>query len=509
MSGVNCNLYHLFAERFPAAASPCIETADGVSISYGEFDTGVSRYASALTSLGVAVGDRIAVQVPKSPQALMLYLACLRAGFVYLPLNTGYTRRELDYFVADAEPAAIVCAPDEEALSAVARERAVSHLLSLDADGSGSLGELAAGASDHFQTVFRAADDLAAILYTSGTTGQPKGAMLSHRNLYSNAEALVATWAFTSDDVLLHALPLFHTHGLFVACHCALYAGARMILLPRFDAAQVASLMSRASVLMGVPTFYVRLLLLPDFGREQARSVRLFVSGSAPLLPQTFDEFKARTGHAILERYGMTETGMNTSNPLDGERRAGTVGRPLPGVEVRVTGDDGRTLPVGQVGGVELRGPNVFVGYWRNPVKTATAFTADGWFRSGDLGRIDDDGYLAIVGRGKDLIISGGFNVYPKEVELCIDQIEGVEESAVVGVPHTDFGEAVTAVVVRRARGSGTPDEAGVLAALRIQLAAYKLPKRIHFVDELPRNAMGKVQKNLIRDRLAAGASDG
>ena len=492
------NLYDLLECRFPAPESPCIERADGSIVDYGSLAAGAARFAGWLTRAGARPGDRIAVQVPKTAEAVMLYLGALRAGLAYLPLNTGYTRRELDYFIADAEPAVVVSSSPGSDLAAAARAHEVVTVAELDAEGGGSLAEGAAGLPEDYPTVARASDDLAAILYTSGTTGQPKGAMLTHANLASNALALIGAWGFSGADVLLHALPLFHTHGLFVACHCVLGAGARMILLPRFDAEDVAARMPAATVFMGVPTFYTRLLALPDFGPAECRNVRLFVSGSAPMLTQTHAEWRERTGHTVLERYGMTETGMNTSNPLDGERRPGTVGPPLPGVEVRIAGEDGGLLGSGEVGGIELKGPNVFKGYWRNPEKTAAEFTADGWFRSGDLGRIDDDGYLSIVGRGKDLIISGGFNVYPKEVELCLDKLPGVLESAVIGVPHPDFGEAVTAVIV--ADGEA-PAEQAVIAALRSELAAYKVPKRVHVVEELPRNSMGKVQKNVLRDR--------
>ena len=497
------NIYEFLQARFGDPGRTCMQTADGSVLSYAEVDAGAAHYAGCLAGLGVQPGDRVAVQVPKSPQALLLYLGCVRAGAVYLPLNTGYTRRELDYFVADAEPSVVVHTPDDGVLAQVARERGVGHVLTLGADGDGSLASDAADTPAGFATVPRAADDLAAILYTSGTTGQPKGAMLTHRNLSSNTEALTTSWGFGSNDVLLHALPLFHTHGLFVACHCALASGASMILLPRFDASEVCGLLPHATVMMGVPTFYTRLLAEARFGREICTGMRLFVSGSAPMLTSTHEEFAERSGHTILERYGMTETGMNTSNPLHGARRPGTVGPPLPGVEVRIVGDDGETLGAGEVGGIELKGPNVFHGYWRMPHKTAAEFTADGWFRSGDLGRIDEDGYLSIVGRGKDLVISGGFNVYPKEVELCVDRLPGVLESAVIGIAHPDFGEAVTAVVV--AEAGAAADEAGVIAALRHELAAYKVPKRVHFVAELPRNAMGKVQKNVLRERYSGG----
>jgi malonyl-CoA/methylmalonyl-CoA synthetase len=429
---------------------------------------------------------------------VFLYLACLRLGAVYLPLNTAYTLAELDYFFGDAEPAAIVCDPERaSAIGGLAGARR-AKLFTLDAAGRGSLSDAARAAPAGFATVTRSAGDLAAILYTSGTTGRAKGATLSHGNLASNALTLRGAWGFTGADALLHMLPIYHTHGLFVAINTTLLAGARMIWLPRFDPDQVIAALPRASAVMGVPTHYVRLLGRSDFTREVARDVRLFISGSAPLLEETFGEFEARTGQRILERYGMTETGMNASNPLHGERRAGTVGPPLPGVELRVADDSGRVLPAGATGVLEVRGPNVFQGYWRLPEKTREEFREDGFFITGDIARIDRDGYVTIVGRAKDLIISGGLNIYPKEIEAVIDAQEGVAESAVIGVPHPDFGEGVLAVVKRRP-GSAGPDAEEIIAATRAQLAAFKTPKRVVFVDDLRRNSMGKVQKTLLR----------
>jgi malonyl-CoA/methylmalonyl-CoA synthetase len=441
----------------------------------------------------------VAVQVDKHWQVLPLYLGCLRAGLAYLPLNTGYQKAELEYFFADAEPRVVVCSP--ERLGIVATLARGATVLTLDAKG-GELFDRAQGQPDTFATVPRASDDLASILYTSGTTGRSKGAMLTHRNLASNALALVDAWRFTRGDVLLHALPIYHIHGLFVALHCALLSASRVLWLPRFDAREVLAHLPNASVMMGVPTFYSRLLAEPALAPSVCANVRLFVSGSAPLLPETFRAWEARTGQRILERYGMTETGMNASNPLDGERVPGTVGPPLPGVAIRVVGEGDRPCPAGTIGEIQVRGPNVCRGYWRKDDKTAEAFTADGWFRTGDLGTFDARGYLAIVGREKDMIISGGLNVYPKEIEERIDAMDGVEESAVVGAPDADFGEAVVAFVV--ARPGHALSEAGIVAALKEEIAGYKCPKRVLFVTELPRNAMGKVQKNLLRDRLVA-----
>ena len=496
---MNANLYALLrAHVDDRGGEPCILIPDGPVIRYDQLDALSARIAHALTDAGCRPGDRVAVQVDKCWEALALYLACLRAGLVFLPLNTGYQKGELAYFFGDAEPRAVVCRPESAAI--VASIRPECETLTLG-PGAGSVLERAAGRPESFDTVVSKADDLAAILYTSGTTGRAKGAMLTHRNLASNALALVSTWGFTRRDVLLHALPIYHVHGLFVACHCALLSGSRMLWLPKFDPREVRSLLPRASVMMGVPTFYTRLLADESFGAADCRSVRLFVSGSAPLLAETFDAFRDRTGHTILERYGMSETGMNTSNPLDGERIAGTVGPALPGVSVRVVGENGAPSGAGEIGGIEVKGPNVFPGYWRMPEKTREAFTADGYFRTGDVGLLLMNGYLRLVGRAKDLVITGGLNVYPKEVEEKIDALPGVVESAVIGVPDADFGEAVTAVVVG-ADGHGLT-ESGVITSLKGEIASFKVPKRVYFVDDLPRNAMGKVQKNLLREKYS------
>jgi malonyl-CoA/methylmalonyl-CoA synthetase len=495
---------HLMTGLLPPghpAERPCLITPGGPDYSYSEVRLLSARYAAALESLGVKPGDRVAAQVEKSPEALFLYLGCVRAGAVFLPLNPAYTLSEVAYFVGDARPALIVGDParrDELGEIAKANDARVE---ALGADGRGSLADAVAGQSGAWSDIDRRPDDLAAILYTSGTTGRSKGAMLTHANLRSNAEVLVETWRFTSSDVLIHALPIFHTHGLFVATNVSLVSGATMIFLPKFDPREVLSLLPRATALMGVPTFYTRLLDQPGLTLEACAHIRLFVSGSAPLLAETHRSFSERTGHAILERYGMTETSMNTSNPYNGERVAGSVGFPLRGIDVRVTDpESGRELAAGEIGMIEIRGPNVFAGYWQMPEKTREEFRSGGFFISGDLGRIDERGYLWIVGRGKDIVISGGFNVYPKEVELEIDALPGVTESAVIGLPHRDFGEAVTAVVV--GSGTNTPGEAEVIAALRARLAGYKLPKRVVFVDALPRNTMAKVQKNVLRERF-------
>ncbi|MCK0198683.1 malonyl-CoA synthase [Ancylobacter sp. 6x-1] len=495
------HLFDLIRARIADPARPFIETAEGEVLTYADMLARSARYAGAFAALGVTPGDRVALQVEKSVEAVFAYLGAVRAGAVFLPLNTAYTPAEIGYFLGDAEPKIFVCDPAQHAaLAPIARGAGVAQVLTLDGAGQGTLRVAADGAAPQFTDAERGADDLAALLYTSGTTGRSKGAMLTHGNLASNAATLVEHWRFSADDVLIHALPIFHTHGLFVAINVTLLAGASMIFLPKFDARQVLALMGRASVLMGVPTFYTRLLSLPGLTREASAGMRLFISGSAPLLAETHRAWQDATGHAILERYGMTETNMITSNPHDGTRVPGTVGMPLPGVSVKVTDPDtGRELIAGAIGMIEVKGPNVFSGYWRMPEKTA-AELREGWFVTGDLGQIDLDGRVQIVGRGKDLVITGGFNVYPKEIETEIDAIDGVVESAVIGVPHADFGEGVTAVVVMS--DGATLTEADVQAALAPKLAKFKLPKRVLFVEELPRNAMGKVQKNLLRDRF-------
>ena len=502
------SLYTLIAHSFPDDRRlVAIEAPDRANLgkgfrsswSFADLESNAARYASLIADLGLKRGDRVAVQVEKSPEALFLYLACLRGGFVFLPMNTAYRTDEVDYLVGNAEPSLMVCDPArEEEMLVIARKYGGMQVLTLDGLGRGSFGEAAGRVRDAHPPVDCASTDLAAILYTSGTTGKPKGAMLSHGNLAANGLALRDAWAFTEHDVLLHALPIFHAHGLFVACHTALLSGARMIWLARFDSDQVIRHLPEASVFMGVPTFYTRLLDNPAFTRDVVAHMRLFTSGSAPLLAETFDEFKARTGLAILERYGMTETGMNTSNPYEGERRAGTVGFPLPGVEVRVMTDEGAECATGEIGDLQVRGQNVFSGYWRMPEKTTEEFAEGGWFRTGDVAMIDADGYVHLVGRAKDLIISGGFNVYPKEIEGLIDDMPEVLESAIVGVPHRDFGEAGIAVVVLN-KGASL-DEDTLLGRLKETVANYKVPKHAAFVESLPRNTMGKVQKNLLRE---------
>ncbi|MFO1207689.1 MAG: AMP-binding protein [Amaricoccus sp.] len=489
------NLFARLAAGFPADTSRVfLETADGTARTFGQLLDEAARIAALLAAAGAGPGERVVVQAEKSVAGIPLYLGALQAGAVYVPLNPAYTPAEVAHFLADAEPAVLVCDPAAEPALAPLAGRA--RVFTMAPDGSGTLTAAAAAQTPADAVAERADGDLAAILYTSGTTGRSKGAMLTGSNLWSNATTLHKAWGFRPDDVLIHALPIFHTHGLFVALNLMLLNGGRMIFLPKFDADTVIGLLPKATVLMGVPTFYTRMLSSPRLTREAASGMRLFVSGSAPLLAATHADFEARTGHRILERYGMTETNMTASNPLDGERRAGTVGPALPGIAVRLRSPEGAEIPPGETGVLEVKGPNVFKGYWRMPDKTAEEFR-DGWFVTGDLARIAPDGYVTIVGRAKDLIISGGLNVYPKEIESAIDALPGVTESAVIGVPHPDFGEAVVAVL------TATADPGDVAAALRDRLAAFKLPKHVAVVDELPRNAMGKVQKNLLRDRYA------
>ncbi len=495
------NLYARFEGVFEANATRvAIRSPDGaIALTYGDLSRGAARYANALAALGVEAGDRVTVQVEKSIANVLLYLAVMKAGAVYQPLNTAYTPAEVAYFVEDAEPKLIVCDPSRQAeMRALADRRNVFAVVNLDATGEGSLATVAATMDDRHQTAERAADDLAGLLYTSGTTGRSKGAMITHGNLASNAETLVELWRMNASDTLLHALPIFHVHGLYVALNTAFLAAAPMVWFHKFDVHAMIAAMPDATLMMGVPTFYTRLLAEQCFTQTHARDMRLFISGSAPLLAETHAEFLARTGHAILERYGMTETGMITSNPYAGARLPGTVGFALPGVSVRIRGP--------HPGVLEVKGPNVFKGYWRLPEKTHEDFTQDGYFITGDVCTMDAEGRVTIVGRDKDLIISGGFNVYPKEIEEVLDTLPEVGESAVIGVPHPDFGEGVVAVVTAKAP---LPPEAEIIAGLSRSLAKFKVPKRIFQVSELPRNAMGKVQKAELRKRYAASFTGG
>lgn len=498
----NHNLFAALRAAFPQALDEiAVETDTGLFYSWRDLDRGTAMMANLLASLGLPAGARIAVQVEKSVEAMMLYLATLRAGYVFLPLNTAYQSGEIEYFIGNAEPSVVVCSSKNFGwVSKIAFKAGTQNVFTLDDDRTGSLLQRAAHCSDRHVVAQMGADDLAAILYTSGTTGRSKGAMLSHENMLSNALVLKDYWGWKKGDVLIHALPIFHVHGLFVALHGALINGSKMIWLAKFDPKLVVRKLPEATVFMGVPTLYTRLLAEPGLNRESCRNMRLFVAGSAPLLIETFNEWQQRTGHTILERYGMSETVMLTSNPYErGERRGGTVGFALPGVSLRVQGDDGKSLPTGEIGAIQVKGPNVFQGYWRMPEKTREEFTADGYFKTGDVGKIDERGYISIVGRSKDLIISGGYNVYPAEIEGYINEIPGVAESALVGVPHPDFGEVGVAVVI--AKPGSAPEPAEILASLKSRLANFKIPKRCFVVPELPRNTMGKVQKNLLRDQ--------
>jgi malonyl-CoA/methylmalonyl-CoA synthetase len=513
---IHDNLFSALRAAFPAdLTATAVETDEGLRYSWQDLDRATAMMANLLQSLDLPEGSRVAVQVEKSVEAMVLYLACLRAGCVFLPLNTAYQSAEIEYFIGNAEPAVVVCSGANFGwVSKIAFKAGTRHVFTLNEDRTGSLLERAAHHSDQHQAVSRRADDLAAILYTSGTTGRSKGAMLTHGNLLSNAVTLKDYWGWTATggptgqgDVLIHALPIFHVHGLFVAIHGALINGSKMIWMAKFDPKRVIAHMSRATVFMGVPTLYVRMLAEPSLDKAAVKNMRLFIAGSAPLLIETFTEWQERTGHTILERYGMSETAMLTSNPYaadkryakQAERRGGTVGFPLPGVALRVRGDDGQNMPVGEIGGIQVKGPNVFKGYWRMPEKTAEEFTADGFFKTGDVGKVDERGYVTIVGRSKDLIISGGYNVYPAEIEGYINEMKGVAESAVVGVPHPDFGEVGVAVVIAKPASQVQPE--AVLAELKAKLANFKIPKRCFVVAELPRNTMGKVQKNLLRDQ--------
>jgi malonyl-CoA/methylmalonyl-CoA synthetase len=487
-----------------------VETADGPAgqsfsplyYTWADLDRASARIANLLGFLDLPPQSRVAVQVDKSVENLILYLAVLRAGHVYLPLNNAYQAAEIEYFIGNAEPALVVCSPKNFGwISKIAFQKGTRHVFTLGDDRTGTLLERAAAHSDDHEVVARKADDLAAILYTSGTTGRSKGAMLTHGNLLSNAQVLQRYWGWRAGDVLVHALPIFHVHGLFVASHGALINGSKMIWFSRFDPKATIARLPQASVFMGVPTLYVRMLGEAALTKKACASMRLFISGSAPLLTETFQAWKERTEHTILERYGMSETVMLTSNPYrdeDGQRLGGTVGFALPGVGVRVHDDKGGACPPGEIGGIEVRGPNVFAGYWRMPEKTAEEFTADGWFKTGDVGVIDESGRVTIVGRSKDLIISGGYNVYPAEIEGVINDMSGVAESAVIGVPHPDFGEAVVAVVI--AKPGATLNADSIVSTLKARIANFKVPKRVFVQNELPRNAMGKVQKNLLRD---------
>lgn len=512
----NHNLFSALRAAFPTdLTAVAVETDEGLSYSWQDLDRATAMMANLLQSLNLPEGSRVAVQVEKSVEAMILYLATLRAGYVFLPLNTAYQSAEIEYFIGNAEPAVVVCSGAHFGwVSKIAFKAGTQHVFTLNEDRTGSLLDRAARHSDQHKPVVRQADDLAAILYTSGTTGRSKGAMLTHGNMLSNALTLKDYWGWTKTggpegrgDVLIHALPIFHVHGLFVAIHGALINGSKMIWMAKFDPQRAIANMAKATVFMGVPTLYVRMLAEASLNKAAVKNMRLFVAGSAPLLIETFTEWQTRTGHTILERYGMSETAMLTSNPYaaddryakQSERRGGTVGFPLPDVSLRVRGENEQNMPVGEIGDIQVKGPNVFKGYWRMPEKTAEEFTGDGYFKTGDVGKVDERGYVTIVGRSKDLIISGGYNVYPAEIEGYINEMPGVTESAVVGVPHPDFGEVGVAVLIAKSGADLQPD--AIVAELKAKLANFKIPKRCFVVAELPRNTMGKVQKNLLREQ--------
>nr|WP_315237490.1 malonyl-CoA synthase [uncultured Limnohabitans sp.] len=512
----NHNLFSALRAAFPTdLTAVAVETDEGLSYSWQDLDRATAMMANLLQSLNLPEGSRVAVQVEKSVEAMILYLATLRAGYVFLPLNTAYQSAEIEYFIGNAEPAVVVCSGAHFGwVSKIAFKAGTQHVFTLNEDRTGSLLDRAARHSDQHKPVVRQADDLAAILYTSGTTGRSKGAMLTHGNMLSNALTLKDYWGWTKTggpegrgDVLIHALPIFHVHGLFVAIHGALINGSKMIWMAKFDPQRAIANMAKATVFMGVPTLYVRMLAEVSLNKAAVKNMRLFVAGSAPLLIETFTEWQTRTGHTILERYGMSETVMLTSNPYaaddryakQSERRGGTVGFPLPDVSLRVRGENEQNMPVGEIGDIQVKGPNVFKGYWRMPEKTAEEFTGDGYFKTGDVGKVDERGYVTIVGRSKDLIISGGYNVYPAEIEGYINEMPGVTESAVVGVPHPDFGEVGVAVLIAKSGADLQPD--AIVAELKAKLANFKIPKRCFVVAELPRNTMGKVQKNLLREQ--------
>ena len=495
----NSNIYELFYSKFPSDPEAVFLEHEQGSLLYSQIENETGKLAGLLKQLGVKKGDRVIVQVDKSAEAVLLYLACLRVAAIFIPLNTAYTAEEVKYFMGDANPHLIVCRPqDYETIVKKAKELNVPHVMTLDEQGCGSLADAKASAPINTNTEHCSVSDTACILYTSGTTGRPKGAMLSHDNLSSNAKVLHSYWHWEAGDVLLHALPIFHVHGLFVALHCALLNGSKVIFLSKFSLPAIKENLPRSTVMMGVPTFYVRLLEDPEFTTDMCNNMRLFIAGSAPLLAETFKAFENVSGHKILERYGMTEAGMITSNPYDGDRIPSTVGFPLPEVSARVADDKGNEIERGEVGILEIKGPNVFQGYWCMPEKTAEEFRDDGFFITGDMATMDQEGRISIVGRTKDLVISGGYNVYPKEVENAIDEIDGVKESAIIGVPHPDFGEGVTAIIIKESHSDIT--EENVMSYLKEKIARFKQPNKIFFLDELPRNTMGKVQKKALRD---------
>jgi len=499
---VKGNLYTSYKEGFVNNLEGMFLYDDkGLKINYGELDSETAKLANGLKELGLSAGDRVTIQVDKCIEMVYLYLACIRSNIIFHPLNPAYKEKELSYFLDDAKPSLFIS--NEETISSISDlnlDHSIDHLFVLNDDGSGNFLEISTS-DDNFITVDCSEDDIAALLYSSGTTGKPKGIMLSHGNISSNAESLVKAWGFQESDCLLHALPIYHVHGLFVALGCVLMTGSKLKWLESFDVDEVLKSIPECTVMMGVPTYYTRLLKSDALDSELTKQMRLFISGSAPLLEETFNEFHLRTNHQILERYGMTETNMNTSNPLKGDRKPGTVGLPLEGIQVRVVDEENNALPQGEIGNLQVKGPNVFKGYWEMPEKTKEDFSEDGFFNTGDKGLIDESGYVSIIGRSKDMIISGGLNVYPKEIESLIDKIDGVLESAVIGLSDEDLGERVVAIIV--SEENATLDEKEVISEIKDQLAGFKAPKEVKFIDQLPRNAMGKVQKNILRETFS------
>ena len=499
---VKGNLYTSYKEGFKNNLEGQFLYDDkGLNVTYRELDSETAKLANGLKELGLSEGDRVTVQVDKCIEMVYLYLACVRSNIIFHPLNPAYKEKELSYFLDDAKPSLFIS--NEETISSISDlslEHSIDHLFVLNNDGSGNFSDISTS-EDNYITVACSDDDIAALLYSSGTTGKPKGIMLSHGNISSNAESLVKAWGFQESDCLLHALPIYHVHGLFVALGCVFMTGSKLKWLESFDADVVLKSIPECTVMMGVPTYYTRLLKRDLLDSKLTEGIRLFISGSAPLLEETFNEFNQRTNHQILERYGMTETNMNTSNPLKGDRKPGTVGLPLEDVKVRVVDEENNVLSQGEIGNLQIKGPNVFKGYWEMPEKTKEDFSKDGFFNTGDKGLIDEGGYVSIIGRSKDMIISGGLNVYPKEIESLIDKIEGVLESAVIGLSDEDLGEKVVAVIV--SEESKTLDEKKVISEIKDQLAGFKAPKEVKFIDQLPRNAMGKVQKNILRETFS------
>ena len=495
------NLFSSYSKGFPEDLNRVfIEHIEGSIITYRDLLDQSEKYANGFKALGLQAGDRVSIQVSKSPEVVFIYLACLRSNLIFHPLNTAYKEKELSFFLNDAKPSVFICEQEvSDKIASLDIDQLPSNIYTLLPNQKGTIHDIKVPGNHEVQDCPE--EQIAALLYSSGTTGKPKGIMLSHGNIGSNAHALKEAWQFTSDDCLLHALPIYHVHGLFVALGCALLSGSKVLWLDTFNPDAVVNALPNCTVMMGVPTYYTRLLSNEKLNKEVVKNIRIFISGSAPLLEETFDEFYIRTGHEIIERYGMTETNIISSNPVNGERKSGTVGLCLKAQALRIVDDGENILGLDDIGNIQVKGPNVFKGYWNLPEKTKEDFGTDNFFSTGDKGFLDAEGYLTIVGRAKDMIISGGLNVYPKEVESVINEIEGVIESAVIGLPDDDLGEKVVAVIVRKDQSQITESE--VISSLKTQMAGFKVPKKIILIEELPRNAMGKVQKNILRDIYA------